>query len=327
MLNIAKVIVILCCFNAAMADTITIITPQDNSIYKESYIAVVVKVKVDDADKLVFSNNSAQSIQKEIRSQRDTYCTTLQISPASNSIKITAFKGEKIVEEQQVYIYRESNLSKLKASDQYSKKFFHNPTNEATCSRCHDMSVNGEEDVAFEEISDSNCFTCHKTLIYKKFAHAPTANFVCLACHTGNTKSRFALQDPIGKQCLKCHKKSKKLFQSDKFQHKPIRDGLCSICHNPHSSDINKNFLRKQAWDLCISCHKDKKRDRNHITTTFSRKLHPTKGVKDPSSKDGLELSCISCHNPHSSNNSYMLIDYNIEQSSSIWCKRCHKQK
>jgi len=80
----------------------------------------------------------------------------------------------------------------------------------------------------------------------------------------------------------------------------------------------------RQEWDLCTTCHVDKKK-RGHVVRTFSGKSHPTKGVKDPTSKTGAELSCISCHNPHVSNNGYMLRGY-MGRGTMLWCKRCHKK-
>ena len=42
-----------------------------------------------------------------------------------------------------------------------------------------------------------------------------------------------------------------------KHVHPPVKDGMCTTCHNPHDSAEPK-LLTQPVKDLCTSCHPDK---------------------------------------------------------------------
>lgn len=121
---------------------------------------------------------------------------------------------------------------------------------------------------------------------------------------------------------MSCHEKFEKRFYKEKYRHEPVDDGRCNKCHNPHGNN-DKKFLRYNVWSLCTTCHTDKK-TQPHVVTTFSKKAHPTRGKKDPTDPTK-ELSCISCHNPHVSNNGFMLKGYR-GKGMMLWCTKCHKK-
>jgi predicted CXXCH cytochrome family protein len=212
--------------------------------------------------------------------------------------------------------------------NKYSTNFFHNNTNEKVCSKCHDMSVNEVPGVAFEDISKSNCYKCHSTLASKKHAHAPTVNWLCTSCHNGKVgiynqadknKSKYTYPDPIRDVCFSCHEKNKNKWSKKRFNHEPAESGRCNKCHNSHSEQ-SEFYLRTPAWELCTGCHKDKI-EGVHIVRTFTSIRHPTHNKKDPS-RPGKDLSCISCHNPHASNASSLLVDDTVHGL----CTRCHEK-
>ena len=190
------------------------------------------------------------------------------------------------------------------------------------------MSINEVTGVTFTDVSDSNCYQCHNKIVSKKYAHAPAVNWLCTSCHNSEVdvhnlldkgKSKFIAPDPISNRCFSCHEKLKSEWEQKRFMHEPTDSGRCNKCHNPHATN-NHNHLRMPEWELCTSCHKEKIND-GHIVKTFSRKMHPTHGVKDPS-RPGKDLSCISCHNPHVSNTAFLL-----ESTQTITlCIKCHKK-
>ena len=294
---------------------VAIVQPFDRGVYEEEYIDVSIEIDLDRVDtiKLFSSENERAIIRTE--EDRDFYHYLFRFPFGEHSIRAEAYKDGKKVGVDKIKFYRRAFLSKYYRviPPGFEKKFFHNGKNEKKCDMCHDMSVNEEPGVAFYDISESNCFECHQSLLYKKFAHAPTVNFVCLPCHNGKTgiknrkyrgRSKFLYPDPIGDTCFKCHKKNYKKWTSRKNMHDPVGAGKCNLCHNPHSSDVNKNFLRKRVWSLCTSCHADKRSKKSYIKLFKNRALAGES--VDPKFIKG-DFVCITCHDPHSSDRPYLL--------------------
>ncbi|MCF6200919.1 MAG: hypothetical protein L3J42_02135 [Hydrogenimonas sp.] len=223
--------------------SLSIVQPFDKGIYTEEYISVTFEVDPESVDmvKLFSSENERAIIRME--EDRDAYHYLFKFSFGEHSIRAEAYKNGKRVATDRVKIFRKAFLSKYYkvAPPGYELKFFHSKKMEQKCDMCHDMSINEEEGVAFIDVSESTCFDCHQSLLYKKFAHAPTVNFVCLPCHNGKTgvknrkyrgKSKFLYPDPIGDTCFKCHKKNHKIWSSRKNMHDPVGAGKCNLCHN-----------------------------------------------------------------------------------------------
>ncbi len=315
---------------------IELIKPYGQDIYLTRFAAVVLNLGESGATKVVTKVGEGESIERTIPSDRDFFCFTVELGEGVNKIYVNVYKGDRVLYKAVRTIYRGSMIDKkFKYSTKFfHKQFFHQTEKEKICSKCHNMKMNEQKGVAFENITESNCFGCHYPVTTDKYLHAPAANWLCAtSCHTGKSgrfnnryegESKYLYPDPIASNCFSCHKKFKKKFYGEKYRHEPVDDGRCNRCHDPHGSDISNKFLRKKVWYLCTTCHTDKKR-KGHVVRTFSGKAHPTKGVKDPTSKEGKELSCISCHNPHVSNNGYMLRGY-MGSGRMLWCKRCHKK-
>jgi predicted CXXCH cytochrome family protein len=128
----------------------------------------------------------------------------------------------------------------------------------------------------------------------------------------------IALDDEL---CFSCHEDRKEEWEGKKFSHGPTAAGECLECHNPHASD-NVFWLKKPIWDLCITCHEDKATGR-HVIVGFSSNTHPMKDRPDPI-REGRDLSCSSCHNPHASD-SPKLFNFEVSSSFSL-CGVCHKK-
>ena len=152
--------------------------------------------------------------------------------------------------------------------------------------------------------------------------------------HTGRDSNKLLRSDQPG-VCYDCHDKAK---FTKKYIHKIIDVGGCSSCHAPHSSN-HAPLLLNSEHELCISCHAAKLKLR-HVVALPGGKRHPISGVKDPSTLKmikvpdvknpkrliempdpnvpGKELSCASCHDPHSS-------DYRGLLTQARICTKCHK--
>ena len=83
-----------------------------------------------------------------------------------------------------------------------------------------------------------------------KFFHAPFAKQRCRGCHT----SEQSFQIPTASDtCRKCHAPYYDV-QRDDWLHGPVALGMCSICHESHSSE-HDGLLTEAMPDICWSCH------------------------------------------------------------------------
>ncbi|MEN8147120.1 MAG: cytochrome c3 family protein [Campylobacterota bacterium] len=299
-------------------------------INEEALVSLVIAPQSGAVDSIVINTDANKTFTIKVNDTRSHYCKNVPLHLGENNLTISAYKGDAVIQQLHRRVFLTSKVHKeyRYPPDLYARSFFHTQSNEKVCTKCHDMSVNEVEGVAFEDISTSNCYQCHMMITVKQHAHAPAVNWLCTSCHNGETGvfndddanlSKYTVPDPIAPVCLKCHDKQEKLWKTKRFDHEPADSGRCNKCHNSHASD-SAFYLRKPTWELCTGCHKDKVEGR-HIVKTFSRSMHPTHGVKDPSRK-GKDLSCISCHNPHVSNAPFLL------QSETVMglCSRCHKK-
>lgn len=326
------------CAYSLEADDSYIIWPKKNSIYEEKYLSLVIR-KPEKVNKIVVVLNEDNIFDKNISSKTIKHENIVFFSiklekKGSNKIVVKGFFDKEQIFDEQIEVFLKTVLNKKYRypPKKFKRIFFHTQKYEKLCNECHDMSVNEIKGVVFHNSEDSNCYECHKFMSSEKYMHAPAANWLCAtSCHTGQVgefnekykgKSKFLYEDPIEPVCLSCHEKFKSRFFSEKYRHEPVDDGRCTKCHNPHGNN-DKKFLRYEVWTLCTTCHADKK-NQPHVVTTFSKKAHPTRGKKDPTDPTK-ELTCVSCHNPHVSNNGFMLKNYG-GKGMMLWCARCHKK-
>lgn len=311
---------------------IKLISPMVESVHHEEYASVVVAFTSSGVEGIIVSAESNQSATLLREKERLTYCKTISLIPGENTITVTAIRNNTAAEKLSVRIYHDIVSEKIYkyAPDSFTVKNFHIAENEKGCAPCHKMEINETSGVAFENPSESNCFPCHQKLTTRGLGHAPAINFLCTSCHKtasmiGDEANltaltpKFRLAKKVGEECLFCHKKEREIWDKKRFQHMPVDAAMCVRCHNPHSSSL-KFYLKAKPWDLCTSCHIDK-RDGNHFINTFGSKNHPTRGKPDPS-RPGKELECISCHTPHASDTRSL-----IEGKSPMSiCVKCHKK-
>lgn len=167
------------------------------------------------------------------------------------------------------------------------------------------------------QANDDQCLKCHEKLKKAKFIH-PVLDMGCSSCHAEPHKNKKAELSLISEQpdlCYGCHDKG--MF-TKKNVHAAVASG-CTSCHNPHSSD-NGSILTSPVSELCAMCH-DKQASGRHVMVKFGTgDDHPVKGKTDPS-RTGKELSCTSCHNPHSSE---MKTLFTNEKQPDNLCEMCH---
>jgi predicted CXXCH cytochrome family protein len=129
--------------------------------------------------------------------------------------------------------------------------------------------------------------------------HPPYAANDCEKCH-GHSVQNPVLKLPQKELCLQCHQKN--FPQPVAVQHKPVENGECASCHDPHRSP-NKKLLRKTGNALCVTCHKEKD----------AAALAPV--VHAPLQMEG----CIECHLPHGGPNAFL-----TKKPGKDLCYECH---
>lgn len=143
---------------------------------------------------------------------------------------------------------------------------------------------------------------CHATILHGKNVHPATES--CESCHESietshpqKGKKTFKLTAALPELCSTCHD----AFGQKKDVHPPVKDGECTTCHDPHSSDEPK-LLVQPVKDLCTSCHGDKQ---------------DFKFVHGPASAG----DCTACHTPHESDIKPLLVKETTEL-----CETCHEE-
>ena len=333
-------------------DSFKIIQPATKSVFNEEFASVVIQItKKSSLTKLIIKNN-VDTYTLNIEKNKYVYCKTVKLTTAKNTLFIQSYINTKRIDSKTLHLFHQSEVfeNAVLNPKNYSKNYFHNNKNEKLCKQCHNMNTDKKKitklnneffrknqkqyNSVLNDITKSNCFDCHKSLVSRSNSHSPSVNFVCTKCHTGKVsefnkelknKSKYINPDPIDSKCFTCHENKEETWYKKESKHGPVMTGRCNKCHNPHSSN-NLFFLRKPIWDLCTTCH-DEKAKGKHVLSSFvysrNKGAHPTKGRKDPA-RPGRELVCSSCHNPHGSDGIYLL---RMKSKSTYGvCKRCHEK-
>ena len=91
----------------------------------------------------------------------------------------------------------------------------------------------------------------------------------------------------------------------------------CTACHDPHGAP-EEGLLLKPVNTLCVSCHAEQK-DGTHVTALVP-KGHKVAGGRDQH-KRGRDFNCVSCHNPHGTDNPKL---FYYGTSGKDMCTYCH---
>lgn len=171
--------------------------------------------------------------------------------------------------------------------------------------------VNQEEGVA------PICFKCHKKMQKKigtlEYVHGPIGMGACNLCHNPHgSHFKHLLQDKISKLCINCHEFQENL--EEPVVHQAIRTKGCTACHDPHGS-MHRFQLLAGLNDLCYKCHPKIFKQRNdHPLHNHPVFIPATSGNKDS------KLTCVNCHNPHSSKFAHLL----PVADTMMLCAKCH---
>ena len=87
-----------------------------------------------------------------------------------------------------------------------------------------------------------------------------------------------------------------------------MQKGRCSICHEPHQTP-NAHLLVRPEQELCRTCH-----------GKHAQFGHPV-GVNVIDPRTQQPMTCLSCHGPHGTQWSAILLD----NPAQPLCVRCHE--
>lgn len=240
---------------------------------------------------------------------------------------------------------------------------------EEGCVNCHDPHAS---DHKFQLVEDSPklCLSCHQEKFDQMTANAKVVHQAvsqdggCTSCHSPHSSKLPGLQrtDEIS-TCLKCHDRQikkddgkiitnmAKLLASNPSKHGPIRDGHCTVCHDPHagqhfsllSDDYPAKFYASFSMDnysLCFRCHSpDMVTKENGTGVTMFRDGTKNLHALHVNKENG--RTCRACHEVHASarpahireavpygTSNWMLeINYEANEEGGSCAPGCHQAK
>ncbi len=161
--------------------------------------------------------------------------------------------------------------------------------------------------------------SCHGSIMAGGGVHGPVKMKNCSTCHQAGEGGSKNLKLPkshptlsaikpeaIKPMCLRCHNTQNDIIKNAKHVHSALKDGACTDCHNPHSSQ-HKNLLNDSMPALCYSCHSE--------LETQSKSDKTTHGALT------IQESCANCHDPHASKQAKLL-----KNTQPALCLDCHSK-
>jgi len=186
------------------------------------------------------------------------------------------------------------------------KKFLHEPASDGEdCTSCHEAVKEGSHSFKLAAKGKDLCFQCHDEEDFQgKAVHEPVAEGACTDCHSPHQSDnpQQLLYPPTKELCFQCHDEED---FAGRTVHGPVKEGKCISCHSPHASNNPKQLL-KPVPELCLSCHNVPRRDFSGEQIPPVAPLFNNQNAK--LHKPFKEGKCISCHFPHASNNSRLLV-------------------
>lgn len=186
------------------------------------------------------------------------------------------------------------------------------------CVVCHDPHSSDHDKLLRADPPSGVCFRCHSDDVSgRKYVHFPVAIGECTLCHDPHgAKNDKNLKSPVPQLCESCHV----AIADKKNVHGAITRYGCTACHDPHGGP-NPHQLKAVPNKLCLTCHT--KITGDHVFVAFDGRAHPLEGKPDPVRR-GQPLSCISCHDPHSSDHPKL---WRQGEKKMELCTRCHAKR
>ncbi|MBI5215370.1 MAG: cytochrome c3 family protein [Ignavibacteriae bacterium] len=235
-----------------------------------------------------------------VADNRMLYKLHVQLVPGENRIYFSSTGEKKSTAE-----FFTTYLNESKPTTDRSV-LFHNSTLEESCTSCHEGLPSADSGATM----NADCNVCHKEVVGASYVHSPVEMKECASCHSWSAeKKAVVLESGIPETCFACHDEQKNLVENAKVQH-PVASE-CGTCHSPHGTE-QRHQIKEKVYTLCLGCHENKKQ--NHPVGR-----HPMQYIRNE--ETGEEFSCVTCHNPHGSDNQKMM---KFPGETLDVCAQCH---
>jgi predicted CXXCH cytochrome family protein len=199
-------------------------------------------------------------------------------------------------------------------------KYLHKIVKDEGCIHCHEPHSSNTTKFLLRKDELTLCVDCHKKETQKlmkqiasaRVVHKPVAEGRCAGCHSphaSNYKNHLREGPKDVPLCFSCHKKMKQQTKDSVYKHGPIKEGMCTACHEPHAGNVPKDLKYKfektfynpfdlEVYSLCFKCHKESVvlNKRTEYLTNFrngDRNLH----FLHVNRQKG--RTCLACHEVH----------------------------
>jgi predicted CXXCH cytochrome family protein len=200
----------------------------------------------------------------------------------------------------------------------------HSTTINRQCLTCHQQFVKPWRIGFPVSKTEELCLGCHtgkKAWRTQKSIHGPMNAGGCTLCHNphGGTFRHQLWAEGSTALCIACHSDKEGLLDAKRsvpFVHGIIVGAGCLACHDPHASG-NDFLVTKPVNQLCVGCHTGLA----GVVRGHPVGGHPVAGPKERR-RQGRELNCTSCHDPHGSAYKYLLVG---DSRGGHVCISCHR--
>lgn len=324
---VLSAIVTLCVLQTS-ASALEMIYPADKTVVVRSNFLIIKGGEKPQLDALVVEVNGVASDPLDISDEayKTAFADFLILeptwSPGKNTVIIKGFVDGKSVATTKADIYFSPLADSLAIIPAGYKPFvMHTTEKEALCAPCHNMQPSAAQ-LRGATAENNPCGSCHQRMLAQKYVHGPEGVFQCTDCHDSkNTAQRWQVTKAEALLCGECHTDKIDEFKKNAFIHGPVATGSCTICHDPHAANEPAQ-LYAPINQLCSGCHSTVK-EGEHVVRGVGTAGHPLANKKNPI-KPGRQMSCVSCHNPHSGAGASLFISGLTGRFA--LCQECHKK-
>jgi predicted CXXCH cytochrome family protein len=295
-------------------------TPPESLLYAYADTATVYSLWKNPAFARMsqeLQSTNISSVILTVRGWRDSVCSTPYEDPATEGRSLFKLQVRLVPGRNDVYfstggrsapfVYTTDFVNEFVSTSDRSSRF-HGSTLAGECATCHSGLTSADS----TEPPNGECVTCHSGMKAGSFLHGPTEMDECRSCHDRSTETNAVI---VGKgvpgACAECHEEKVNAAENSTVPHAVASE--CLTCHSPHSSD-REHLLKKDVFSLCTGCHTGY--GLNHPVGK-----HPVRFSVIPGTNE--EISCVSCHDPHGSENRALL---KAAGGRMAICLQCHQK-